>query len=341
MVGIAVIGYGYWGTNLARNVDAASGAELQMIVDPDPRRRDNALASHPGVQTSSSMETALESPEIEAVLISTPASTHAELALRAMDGGCHVLVEKPLATSAADALAIAKKAKETGRVAMVGHTFLYSEPVLLIKRLIDEGQLGEIRYLAFQRRSLGRVRSDCDALWNFAPHDISIALYLLNGEIPTEVTASGLSFLQEGIDDVAFGTLRYEDGRGVNLQVSWLDPVKTRLLTVVGTDSMIVYDDVSTDRIVGIYDSGVVSPETGLGEFSSMGDFQWRTRAGEVRYPRIDLREPLLTEIEEFARACTDGGEVRTDAEHGGQVVRVLEALSASMLLRGAPVEVG
>ena len=338
MVGMGVVGYGHWGTNLARNIVEADGAELRVIVDPDPDRREQAAKRYPHVTVIASAAECLAMDEVEAILIATPSGTHADLAIQALEAGRHVLVEKPLATDAKGATAVVESAERHGLTAMVGHTFLYSQPVRYLRRAMQEGDLGTIRYLAFQRRSLGRVRADCDALWNFAPHDISIAMYLLDEDMPKEVSATGFSFLRPGIADVAFGTLTYEDGYGVHLQVSWLDPVKTRLLTVVGSNKMAVYDDVSTDRVVALYDSGVVTPETGMGEFRSMADFQWRTRAGDVTYPRIDLREPLLTEVEHFAVACRDGSAVRTDAKHGLRVVKILEALSASMAQNGAPV---
>jgi predicted dehydrogenase len=337
---VALAGCGYWGANLARNVHAARNLDLVAVADPDPAQRERVGHAFPGAAVCASLDEVLARDDVDAVVLATPASTHADLAVRALESGRHVLVEKPLATSVAEGARIVEAAKGAGRVAMVGHTFLYSEPVRRLRELLDAGELGRVQYLYSQRLSLGRIRLDCDALWNFAPHDVSIIVHLL-GEQPAEVAATGFSFINNGIDDVCFATLRFPSGIGANVHVSWIDPRKTRLLTIVGDRKMAVYDDVSVDRKIAVHDAGVaVSPGATLGEYASMGEFQSRTRVGDIHLPHLPSTEPLLTEVEAFGDACVTGEPPVSDATHGLQVVAVLEALSRSAALRGAPVPV-
>lgn len=339
-VGTALVGFGYWGANLARNVHAAEGLRLIAIVDADAERRVGAAAAHPSARVESDVAAVLADPDVSAVLLATPAASHEDLALRVIEAGKHLFVEKPLATTVPGCRSIAEATDRMGVTVMVGHTFLYSAPVAWLRDAIRDGELGAVQYLYSQRLNLGRIRSDCNALWNFGPHDVSILLHLLD-ERPTEVSANGFAFLQEGIDDVCFATLRFPSGVAANVHVSWIDPRKTRLMTVVGDRKMAVFDDVSSDRKIALYDAGVTGPDASLGEFTSLGDFQWRTRAGDVVLPRIDLREPLLVEMEAFATACRTGEPPLTDVRHGTDVVRVLCAAEGSVAKGGAPVEIG
>ncbi len=337
---VALVGYGYWGNNLARNLHSARNLELVAIADPDPAQRERATHLFPTAAALATFDDVVARDDVDAVVLATPAATHAELAIRALDSGRHVLVEKPLATSVEQGARIVEAAKSASRIAMVGHTFLYSGPVRRLRDLLDAGELGRVQYLYSQRLSLGRIRLDCDALWNFAPHDVAIIMYLL-GEQPTEVSASGLSFINQGIDDVCFATLRFPSGIGANIHVSWIDPRKTRLLTIVGDRKMAVYDDVSVDQKIAVHDAGVATtPGMTLGEYSSMGEFQSRTRVGDIHIPHIPPTEPLLVEVEAFGEACATGVPAVSDATHGLQVVAVLEALSESARRHGAPVAI-
>lgn len=338
-IGVAVLGYGYWGANLARNVVAARSTELVAIVDPDPGRRAAAEQAHDGITALPSLEGALARPDVEAVIVSSPASTHATAASSVLRAGRHVLVEKPLAMDPDEALEVVDLAAKVDRTLMVGHTFMYSPPVSVLKEKLDLGELGAIQYLYSQRLSLGRIRRDCNALWNFAPHDVSIMLYLL-GEHVVEVSARGLSFIQSGIDDVCFASLTFESGIGANLHVSWIDPRKTRLVTVVGDQKMAIYNDVSADQKLWIVDAGVARAAGGFGEYESLGDFQWRTRAGDIVIPQIPMVEPLRAEIEAFGDACATGVRPIADGEQGLEVVRVLHAIDRSVAAHGAPVTV-
>lgn len=338
---VALVGYGYWGNNLARNLQAAPNIELVAISDADSDQRDRAARAFPGAEVAPDFDALLGRVDVDAVVIATPAGTHAEYAVRALESGRHVLIEKPLATNRRDGVRIVETAEAVQRIAMVGHTFLYSTAVRHLRGLVVSGELGQVQYVYSQRLSLGRIRRDCDALWNFAPHDISILLYLM-GERPVEVSAAGFSFINQGIDDVCFASLRFESGTGANIHVSWIDPRKVRLLTVVGDRRMAVYDDVSVDQKIWIHDAGVATTSGGsLGEYASMGEFQSRTRVGGIEIPHLPVTEPLQTEVRAFAEACQTGEPPLTDARHGLVVVSVLAALSESAQAHGAPVKVG
>jgi predicted dehydrogenase len=336
-VGVGVLGYGYWGATLARNLAAASSTELVAIADADPDRR--AAATSTGVKVVDSLDDLLVDDEVNAVVIATPASLHVDSALRALRAGRHVLVEKPLAMDPESADEVVRVSDEVGRVLMVGHTFLYAAPVRTLRAAIDDGELGAVQYLYSQRLSLGRIRRDCNAMWNFAPHDVSIMLYLI-GERVVEVSATGFAFIQPDIDDVCFASLTFESGIGANLHVSWIDPRKTRLMTVVGDRKMAIYNDVSVDQKLWIVDAGVAGTGSGFGEYESLGDFQWRTRAGDIVIPHIEVVEPLLAEMQAFGDACASGVASVTDGRHGAEVVRVLHAIDESARQGGAPVKV-
>jgi predicted dehydrogenase len=336
VTGVAVAGYGYWGGNLTRNVQAVADSALVGIVESSAERRRAAEVAHPDVVIWSSLADALADARVEAVVIATPARSHAQLALDVLSAGRHVLVEKPLAMTTEDATKVEQAAEAANLVAMVGHTFLYSMPVRRLREYLQEGRIGDVAYLYSQRLNLGRIRSDCDALWNFAPHDIAIMLYLLD-ERPAEVSARGFSFLQQGIDDVSFASLTFESGIGGHLHVSWMDPRKVRLMTVVGSTGMAVYDDVSVDHKLSLYDSAAV-PSAPEGPQLSLGEHQWQTRAGDLHMPKLSLVEPLYQEIADFVRCCRTGETPVASARHGVEVVRTLEAIDASTRVGGMPV---
>lgn len=336
-VGVALLGYGYWGVNLARNIVASRSLSLVGVIEPVDEVRAAAAWAHPAGTTWRTLDEALQDDRVEAVVIAAPAALHAELAAKAMAAGRHVLVEKPLATVPAAAEELVEQADAAGVVLMVGHTFLYSPPVWRLKEHIAAGDLGRVQYLYSQRLSLGRIRRDCNALWNFAPHDVSIMLYLLD-ERPSEVSATSMTMIDPAIPDVFFASLQFPSGIGAHLHVSWIDPRKTRLMTIVGDEKMAIYNDVSVDQKLWIVDAGVARSE-GLGEFESLGDFQWRTRAGDILIPKIDMSEPLRNEMEAFGEACRGGVAPTTDGRHGADVVAVLDAIDESARRRGEPME--
>lgn len=333
-----VLGYGYWGVNQARNVACASATDLVAIIEPDEIRASMARDHHPGVAVVPTLEHALPVAP-EAAVIATPAATHRAIGEQSLAAGLHLLIEKPFAMRGDDARALIAAGSSAGRHVVAGHTFLYSSPVRHLRTLIESGELGDVRYLSFQRLSLGRIRSDCNVLWNLAPHDVSIALHLL-GEPASQAAASGFTFLQPDIADVVFGSLRFPSGAAAGLHLSWLDPRKTRMVTVVGTERMAVYDDVATDRKIEVFDAGVIDPAEGLGETRTMAEWQWRTRAGDIVTKRLDLWEPLRRQIEEFAALIRSGTPVPTGPAHAVAVTDALEALDASIAADGAPVPV-
>lgn len=338
-IGVALAGYGYWGANLARNVTGARTTHLVGVVEADDSRRDQAIQNYPQARGWRELEEALSDDGVDAVVLATPASTHVALAKRALGAGKHVLVEKPMAESVEDARGLVELAADSGLILMVGHTFLYSAPVAHLRRWIENGELGQIKYLHSRRLSLGRIRRDTNALWNFAPHDLSIMMHLLS-ESPVEVSGRGFSFIDPKVEDVAFATMLFASGVGANLHVSWIDPLKTRTMIVVGDEKMAIYNDVSVDQPLALVDSGVARDDN-LGEYLSMGDFQWRTRAGDIHIPRVEFTEPLLSEITAFGESCISGNAPVADGHHGLEVVRALVAINKSMKLSGAPVEVG
>lgn len=322
---VAQIGLGYWGPNLLRNLVANPQCVVKKVVDSSPERLEFCRRLYPAVAVSAEAEEVFADSAIEAVVVATPVASHCELALRALARGKHVLVEKPLARSVAEVERIEAAAASRGLVAMVGHTFLYNPAVRYLKELIDTGVLGEVRYIYSQRLNLGRIRSDVDALWNFAPHDISIIQYLLGDPTPVSMSRSGMDYVQPGIDDVVFLTIVYPGKVMANIHVSWLDPRKVRNMTVVGTSKMVVYDDCAENQIA-IYDKGIDRMAV-LGEnmdFDHPPFPRFGYRSGDLLLPKIKAQEPLQAEIAHFVDCVRNGTPCLTGPGHAKEVVRIL-----------------
>lgn len=325
MVKIGQIGVGYWGPNLLRNLVANKNCEVKTVVDVSAERRDYVRGLYPAVEASDKAESVFQDPEVDGVVIATPVATHFDLTVKALDSGKHVLVEKPMATSVKEVEKIGKAASKKKRVAMVGHTFLFNASVRYVKKLIEFGELGDIRYIYSQRLNLGRIRSDVDALWNFAPHDISIIQYWLGDPNPVSVVKRGVDFIQEKIDDVVFLNILYPKKIMANIHVSWLDPHRVRSMTVVGSKKMVVYDDTAENKIA-IYDKGIDVMAV-LGErmdFDHVPFQIFNHRSGDVILPKIDFQEPLKVEIEHFIDCIENGTECITGIEHAKRVVQIL-----------------
>ncbi len=333
-VGVALVGFGYWGPNLARNFAHLAETELLYVVDRDPAARARAEHLHPRTRAVADLEIALADPRVEAVAIATPARSHVPLARTALEADRHVLVEKPLAMSVADARSLLHLAQDRGRVLMVGHVFEYNPAVRYIKDALRQGHLGQVYYLYSRRVNLGRVQSDINALWSIAPHDISIALYLLE-QMPESVTCQGAACLNGRVEDVVFLTLHFPGNVLCHIHASWLDPSKQREMTIVGSRRMIVYDDVSSEGKIRVYDKGVYRKGDPI-----YGEYQYRLHTGDILIPRIDMREPLALEIQDFARAIRTGSRPVADAEDGLRVVAILEAGQRSLEQGGMPVYV-
>ena len=325
MLSIAQIGVGYWGPNLLRNLIASKRCRVKAVVDLSKERLDYVKGLYPAVLVTDDVEQVMDDPGIEAIVIATPVATHFTLSMRALEAGKHILVEKPLARSVKEVEEIEKVAARKKLVVMAGHTFLYNAAVRYAKKIIDSGEIGDIRYIYSQRLNLGRIRSDVDALWNFAPHDISIIQYWLGDPEPISVMRRGVDYIQEKIDDVVFINILYPKKIMANIHVSWLDPQRTRLMTIVGSKKMIVYDDTIENKIA-IYDKGI-DRKAILGENMDYDNPNYQAfdhRSGDVLLPKIDFKEPLKVEIDHFIDCIQNGTKCLTGIDHAKKVVKIL-----------------
>jgi len=323
---LAQLGCGYWGPNLLRNFSALPNCSLKYVVDLSAERRAFVERNFPQTTPIDSFERVLDDPDIQAVLIATPAETHFRLAKQVLEAGKHAFVEKPLATKASEVDELGKCAAERNLVVMAGHTFIYNPAVRYVKQLVDTGELGEIRYIYSQRLNLGRIRTDIDALWNFAPHDISIIQYWLGDPEPVSVSRQGMAYMQDGIDDVVFLNLEYPNKVIANIHVSWLDPQKVRKMIIVGSRKMVVYDDIAESKIA-IYDKGI-DRKAILGEnmdFDNPQRLQFNYRSGDILLPQVKFTEPLRIEAEHFADCILNSRVPLTGVDHARTVVSILE----------------
>jgi len=323
---LAQIGCGYWGPNLLRNFSALPGCTVRYVVDPSAERRRFVESNFPFSRAIETHQTVLDDPSIDGVVIATPAASHFPLAKEVLDAGKHVFVEKPLATKVTEVDELSRRATEQNLVVMTGHTFVYNSAVRHVKRLIDSGELGELRYIYSQRLNLGRIRSDIDALWNFAPHDISIIQYWLGDPEPISIGRQGMAYMQEGIDDVVFLNLEYPGKVIANIHVSWLDPQKVRKMIIVGSRKMVVYDDIAENKLV-IYDKGI-DRRAILGEnmdFDSPELSRFNYRRGDILMPEVKFAEPVRVEAEHFVDCIRNSHEPLTGLSHARSVVSILE----------------
>lgn len=326
MLNVGQIGVGYWGPNLLRNLVLNKNCNIKTVVDLSSDRRNYVNSLYPAIHVSDNEKDIFQDDEIGGVVIATPVETHYELSVKALEAGKHILVEKPIARSESEVEHLAGLAKAKGLLVMAGHTFIYNEAVRYVKSLIDSGQLGDIRYIYSQRLNLGRIRSDVDALWNFAPHDVSIIQYWLGDPQPVSVVKRGVDYIQEGIHDVVFMNIIYPNKIMANIHVSWLDPNKVRKMIVVGTKKMAIYDDTSENKIA-LYDKGIDRMAV-LGEHMDYDNhqhlFTFNHRSGDVVLPKIDFKEPLSVEIQHFIDCIENGTKCLTDIEHAKRVVKIL-----------------
>jgi predicted dehydrogenase len=330
-VHVGVVGLGYWGPNLIRNLNELDTAELGWLCDLDASRLQKFGRRYPAVRCTRSYEEMLADPELEAVAIATPVSTHHPLAMAALEAGKHVFIEKPLAASVAQAEELAAFASARHLTLMPGHTFLYSPPVNTIRDLIQGGELGDIYFISMSRVNLGLHQSDVSVAWDLGPHDFSILRYWLE-DTPAHVAATSRSCIFPTIPDVAFINLEFDEGAIAHVELSWLAPSKLRRTTVVGSRKMVVYDDVSNEP-VRIFDSGVM-----IDDPESFGQFQLSYRTGEIVSPAMRPAEPLQLEMADFCRAIRTGDVPRSSAELGIEVVRMIEAVDESLGSQGARI---
>ena len=320
-VSLAVVGLGYWGPNLARNVIAIPGTRLAWCCERDAAKRELAAPLIGGsTRMTDSLEEVLADPSLDGVLLATPVRTHAELARRVLAAGKHCFVEKPLATSSADAQSVIDAAGD--RVLMVGHLLEYHPGVRALAQLIADGELGAIHYIYSNRLNLGQLRADENALWSLGAHDVAVILSLA-GEAPVELDARGECYMRAGVEDVVFAFMRFPSGIAAHLHLSWLDPHKERRITVVGSRRMATFDDMEIERKLTIYDKGFDERTDSWGEYIA--------RSGASTSPRIAPSEPLRLEVEHFAQCIRSGAAPRSDGASGLRVVRVLEGLQAEL----------
>ena len=332
MIRVGILGAGAWGINHVRVVTAEAGCELVAVADPDPDAVARVRAFSPGARVERDADRVLSDRDVDAIIIASPAPTHAALATTALRAGKHVLIEKPMAMKLAEAKGLVELARSARRTAMVGHLMVFHPAVIRLRELLGSGALGKLHYLHSTRVNLGRIRRDENALWSFGPHDLSMIEMFVAGQ-PQSVAARGQCVLQQGVEDVVFLTMRYPGGEMAHVQLSWLSPRKERRLTLVGSSKMAEFDDVGPHKL-RIFDKGYDRPP----EFTEYAQYL-TLRDGDVHIPQLAMQEPLRLQLQHFLACVASGATPRTDLAHGLRVTEILEAAQASLARDGAPVE--
>lgn len=329
MIRVAVIGAGHWGPNLIRNFHNKQTSAVSWVIDTDRARLDQVKTRFPDVQVRETVAEALSDPGVDAVVVSTPTSTHYALVKAALEANKHVLVEKPITTDSSQGDELCRLAARVARVLMVGHVFVYNGAVQRVKKLIDEGQLGRIYYVSTVRTNLGPIRMDVNAAWDLASHDVSIVNFWLGAE-PQAVSAVGGTWINAGLADAVFATLRYPNDVLMNLHVSWLNPRKAREITVVGDRRMLTFDDMNLTEPVRIYDKQVTDTRVKPAFIDSFATFRASIRDGDITIPKVALGEPLKAECDHFIDCVRNGTPPMTGGKDAVAVVRALEAVERS-----------
>jgi len=336
MVRVGVIGYGYWGPNLVRNFFETPGAQVVRVSDKRLDRLKQVQARYPTIRVSEGHRELLQDPEVDAVAIATPVCTHFELAMQAIAAGKHVLVEKPMASTAAEATKLIEAAEAAGRTLMVDHTFVYTGAVRKVRQLVDDGSLGDIYYYDSARVNLGLFQHDVNVLWDLAVHDLSIMDYVLPYR-PVAVSATGVNHVSGGKENIAFLTLFFDSPVIAHMHVNWLAPVKIRRTLIGASRKMIVYDDMEQSEKIKVYDKGITVNQQVNRE--KLYEIMVGYRMGDMTAPQLDISEALRVEASHFVECIEKKQRPITDGEAGLRVVSVLEAASQSMRMRGHPVE--
>lgn len=332
-INISIIGCGYWGPNLIRNLYSLHNCRVRHICDLDQARLDHLSSLYKGVQPTTNHHDIIRDEKTDAVVVATPARFHFELAQQALKAGKHVFIEKPMATSSEQCTKLIELAKRKGVTLMVGHTFLYSPAIKKIKEIVDSGKIGTVHYINARRLNLGLYQNDIDVTWDLAPHDISIILYLM-GERPISLNSAGSSHISTKVNDVSTLCLQFKQQRSAFVNCSWLDPRKVREMTIVGSKAMIVYDDLEPQEKIKIYDTRVERPP----HYDTFAEFQFAYHYGDKYIPYLKQEEPLKNEMTHFLRCIQTGESPLTDGQSGRDVVRVLEAASESAESKGERV---
>jgi len=333
---IGVIGYGYWGPNLVRSFAALQDAEVACVCDLQQPRREHLGVNYPQVPAVHDWRQLVADPSVDAVVVATPVSTHYAIAREALGNGKHVLVEKPLTVSSAEAAELIEMSRQRQLTLMVGHTFVYQGAVRKIREIVRAGELGEVLYIDSTRANFGILQDDINVVWDLAPHDISIMDFVLD-RTPLSVSATGASHTTKGLEEVAFLTFYFPGGLIAHVNVSWLAPIKIRRMIIGGTRRMLVYDDLEAAAKLKIYDCSIELGEAGMKRHSDL----MRRSSGDAVIPELNGTEALLMEARDFVGSIRERRPPVADGESGLRVVRLLELASRSLAARGAPVEVG
>jgi predicted dehydrogenase len=333
---VGVVGCGYWGPNLVRNFRALPDCKMHSICDVSEDRLRHLKGLYPEVLPHRNFDEFVNQPELDAVVVATSVKHHHPMAKAALSAGKHVLVEKPLAASVEQCEELIALAKQKGLILMVGHTFLYSPAVRKIKEIVDNNDIGDIRYISARRLNLGLFQKDINVTWDLAPHDISIILYIM-GENPHSLNCRGTAHVTPGIEDVTSMNLHFSKEKSAIVHSSWLDPKKVREMTIVGSERMIHYDDVAQNEKIKIFDVRVKRPP----HYDTFAEFHYAYHYGDIYSPYIKQDEPLRTECQHFLECIKTGRTPLTSGTKGLEVVRILEASSASIRQDGAPIDLG
>lgn len=332
---IGVIGCGYWGPNLIRNFIEIPETTVVAVADLDNSRLDHIHTCYPQIPNFTHDFRALFTMDLDAVVISTPPQTHFSIAEQCLKNGLHVLVEKPLTVSSHEARKLIKIAKKHNRILMVGHTFEYNPAVHALKEMIVSGELGKIHYIDAVRASLGLLHPTLNVIWDLAPHDISILIHLLD-QMPTSISSNGVAYIQNNVEDIAYLTLMFPNNLLSHIRLSWLDPCKTRRITVIGSKKMVVYDDVESHEKIKVYDKRVKA----IRRTDTFGDFQFAYHYGSVVSPFIRLEEPLRLECQHFLDCILENKTPLTNGDNGLRIVEVIEAAQQSLKNGGTHIDI-
>ena len=333
-ISVGVVGCGYWGPNLIRNFRSLTDCRLKSICDVSEDRLRHLQSLYPEVETETKYDKLLADSELDVIVVATSVKHHFPMAKASLLAGKHTFIEKPMASSLEQCEELCAIAKKQGLILMVGHTFLYSPAVRKIKELVDKGDVGEIRYISARRLNLGLFQKDINVAWDLAPHDISIILYIM-GETPLRINCVGAAHVTPGIEDVTAMHLHFSEEKTATIQSSWLDPKKVREMTIVGSKRMIVYDDIVAQEKIKIFDVRVDRPP----HYDTFAEFHYAYHYGDTYSPYIKQDEPLKTECQHFLDCIRNGKTPITSGQKGLEVVRILEASSASLKLKGGPID--
>jgi predicted dehydrogenase len=332
MVNVAIIGYGYWGPNLVRNFSSTRDCRVHTVVDFRSERLELAQRNHSSIRISNNTDDIFNNTEIDAVVIATPVFTHFDLAKRALENKKHVLLEKPMTSSVAEAEQLIELAEKNGKVLMVDHTFLYTDAIQKMQKMIHSGEIGKIKYFDSTRINLGLFQPDVNVLWDLAPHDISILNYLVKDK-PYSVQATGISHTNNGIENIAYLTINYNSDFIAHFNCSWTSPVKIRLMLIGGDKKMIVFNDLEPTEKIKVYDTGY-HHQTDEEKKKVLVDY----RAGDIYIPKVEPKEALVSMTHDFISAIINNTTPISDYNSGLEVIKILEAAQYSIKSKGKEI---